>query len=159
ELRQPLRIAHDSTTAAPSLTLVTSQGRLTISPDKTRHLRAPEEPGFFQVLQGNTPLLIASANFADTREADFTKAAPFSEIGSLPAKVSERRTVPDPSWQLWLMVLTAIALFCWHYQLRRPAKSAGEETACPERTEAEANVGWKTRWHVPLRRRGTEASQ
>ncbi|NLT70163.1 MAG: hypothetical protein GXX91_05655 [Verrucomicrobiaceae bacterium] len=156
ELRQPLRIAHDSTTAAPSLTLVTSQGRLTIAPDKTRYLRAPEEPGFFEVFQGNTPLLIASANFADTREADFTTATSFSEIGTLPAKITERRTVPDPAWQLWLMAFTAIALFCWHSQ-NRPTKS-GWEKRRPERTEAEANVRRKIRWRVPPRRRGTEAS-
>lgn len=128
ELRQPLRVAHDSTVGAPPLTLVTSQGHLTIPLDKANYLRAPEEPGFFQVLQGNTPLLIASANFADTREADFTEAASFSEVGSLPTKIRERRTVPDPAWQIWLMVLTALALFCWHYQ-NRPTAPGWEKTA------------------------------
>ena len=128
ELRQALTMAHDSSAAVESLTLITSKGRLTITPDKARYLRAPGEPGFFQITRGNAPLLNASANFADTREADFSKAAPFSELGALPAKISERRTVADPWWQLWIIALAATALLCWFY-LNRPAKTGAAQTA------------------------------
>lgn len=128
ELRQPLTIAHEAAPTAGSLSLVTTKGRLTISQDMARFLRAPEEPGFFEVLQGERALLKASANFADTREADFSKAAVFSDLGAIPAKVSERRTVSDPWWQIWLIALAATALLCWHY-LNRPAKSGQVETA------------------------------
>jgi hypothetical protein len=128
ELRQPLTIAYEAAPTAGSLSLVTTKGRLTISQDMARFLRAPEEPGFFEVLQGEGALLKASANFADTREADFSKAAVFSDLGAIPAKVSERRTFSDPWWQIWLIALAATALLCWYY-LNRPAKSGGIERA------------------------------
>ncbi len=123
ELRQPLTIAHDATSTGESLTLVSEKGRLTIPPERARFFRAPAEPGFFQVIQGSEPLLNASANFADTREADFSKAASFSDLGAIPAKISERRTVSDPLWQIWLIALAGTALLCWYY-LGAPAKEA-----------------------------------
>lgn len=128
ELRQPLTIAHEPAPPAEVLSLVTAKGRLTLSPDMARFLRAPEEPGFFEVLQGERALLKASANFADTREADFSKAAAFSDLGAIPAKISERRTVSDPWWQIWLLALAATALLCWYY-LNRPAKTGGTARA------------------------------
>lgn len=128
ELRQPLAVAHDTSAEGGPLTLVSGKGRLTIAHDKVRFLRAPEEPGFFQITRGSELLLNASANFADTREADFSKAAAFSDLGATAAKISERRTVSDPWWQIWLVALTGTALLCWYY-LNRPRKSDETLTA------------------------------
>ena len=128
ELRQPLAVAHDTSAEGGPLTLVSGKGRLTIAHDKVRFLRAPEEPGFFQITLGSELLLNASANFADTREADFSKAAAFSDLGATAAKISERRTVSDPWWQIWLITLTGTALLCWYY-LNRPRKSDDTLTA------------------------------
>lgn len=128
ELRQPLAVAHDTSAEGGPLTLVSGKGRLTIAHDKVRFLRAPEEPGFFQITRGSELLLNASANFADTREADFSKAAAFSDLGATAAKISERRTVSDPWWQIWLITLTGTALLCWYY-LNRPRKSDDTLTA------------------------------
>lgn len=125
ELRQSLTVAHDPSPAADLLTLVTADGRLSIAPDKARYLRAPGAPGFFQLVQGDTPLLNASANFADTREADFSEATVFSDLDSLPRKISEQRSVSDPWWQLWLFALAATTLLCWFYLNRPKVKTEG----------------------------------
>ncbi len=45
-----------------------------------------------------------AANFADTREADFSKAGSFSDLGELPEAVVKKQTRPDPMWQIWLIV-------------------------------------------------------
>lgn len=124
ELRQSLTPAHHASPGADVLTMVTKGGRLSLAPDKARYLRAPDEPGFFQLLQGDLTLLNASANFADTREADFSGASVFSDLEVLPGKIIERQTVADPFWQLWLVVLSATALLSWSY-LNRPARIPG----------------------------------
>lgn len=124
ELRQSLTTAHHASPGADVLTMVTKGGRLSLAPDKARYLRAPDEPGFFQLLQGDLTLLNAAANFADTREADFSGASVFSDLEVLPGKIIERQTVADPFWQLWLVVLSATALLSWSY-LNRPARIPG----------------------------------
>jgi hypothetical protein len=125
ELRQPLAITHDPSPDAAPLSLVSRQGRIAVSPHRVAYLRAPEAPGFFSVLQGERTLVNASANFADSREADFSGAAPLSTLGPISAKISESRTVPDPFRHIWLIALSATALLSWHYLSRatQPARS------------------------------------
>jgi hypothetical protein len=120
ELRQPLALAFDAKDGAPDLEVMTETGRGTIPLSRARQLRAPGEPGFFRVGQGGTVLLDAAANFADTREADLSKADSVSELGALPEAIRERQTEGDPVWFVWVLLLAAAMLVTWHYLGRKP---------------------------------------
>lgn len=120
ELRQPLPLAYNSTTEAPDLEVMTEKGRGTIPLARAKQLRAPSEPGFFRVGQGGTVLLDAAANFADTREADLSKAGSASELGALPEAIRERQTEGDPVWFVWVLLLAAAMLVTWHLLGRKP---------------------------------------
>jgi hypothetical protein len=120
ELRQTLALAYDASEGAPDLEVMTETGRGTIPLSRARQLRAPGEPGFFRVGQGGTVLLDAAANFADTREADLSKAGSVSELGALPEAIRERQTEGDPVWFIWVLLLAASMLVTWHLLGRKP---------------------------------------
>jgi hypothetical protein len=113
ELRQELRIAIDSGDDAETLNLRSEGTTVAIPLTRAGSLKASTAPGFFEIDQGSEPRFIGAANFADTREADFSEAAPFSELKALPAKITENKTVSDPSWQLWLLAILAAILTAW----------------------------------------------
>lgn len=113
ELRQPLDLAFQVTEDAPDLTVETQTGSGTISLPRARSMRAPAIPGFFRVAQGNVPLLVGGSNFADTREADFSKAETYSDVANLPGQIAEEKTVTDPWWQLWVLLLVVLLLLVW----------------------------------------------
>jgi hypothetical protein len=120
ELRQPLALAYESKEGAPDLEVMTETGRGSVPLARARQLRAPGEPGFFRVGQGGTVLLDAAANFADTREADLSKAGSVSELGALPEAIRERQTEGDPVWFVWVLLLAATMLVTWHLLGRKP---------------------------------------
>jgi len=122
ELRQPLAIAHLTGPEAAPLQFLGENSSFTLPLERARQLRAPSEPGFFRVEQGSVRLLNAAANFADTREGDFSEAGAISELGPLPKAIRERQTVTDPLRPLWILLLAALALFTWHC-LGRGAKT------------------------------------
>lgn len=113
ELRQALTIAHLADADAPPLTVVDISGTATVPLSRSRLLRAPGDPGFFQVHQGGTPLLKAAANFADTREADFAEAGSVSELGPLPEAIREHQTRTDPARPFWVLVLCVLLIASW----------------------------------------------
>ena len=114
ELRQPLAIAHLTGPDAAPLQFLGENTSFTLPLERARQLRAPSEPGFFRVEQGSVRLLNAAANFADTREGDFSEAGAISELGPLPKAIRERQTVTDPLRPLWILLLAALALVTWH---------------------------------------------
>ena len=122
ELRQPLAIAHLTGPDAAPLQFLGENTSFTLPLERARQLRAPSEPGFFRVEQGPVRLLNAAANFADTREGDFSEAGAISELGPLPKAIRERQTVTDPLRPLWILLLAALALVTWHC-LGRGAKT------------------------------------
>lgn len=113
ELGQLLDLAHLTDKGSPPLQIVSNGKSQSLSISETRRLRAPDLPGFFRVAQGSTILLEAAANFADTREADFSQAASASEWTQLPSTVEERHSTGDPVWRLWVLLLAAILLATW----------------------------------------------
>jgi len=121
ELRQSLDLAFDRSNDAPPLNFLTGNERQSISLDRSRFLRAPETPGFYKIEQGEQLLLDGAANFADTREADFSKAESFSDLGELPEAVVKKQTRPDPMWQIWLIIATIVLLASWGV-LQRPER-------------------------------------
>lgn len=124
ELRQPLFVAHDASPGAPPLLLTMDSGRVNIPINPSGQFQAPGAPEFFQVMQGQNLLLDSSANFADTREANFSKAAVISEVDSLPIEISKRQSTADPAWRIWIGITGASLLLCW-YSLGRSAPDDG----------------------------------
>lgn len=127
DLGQALSIAFLAGEDSPPIELSGPEGRLAVPFARARHLRAPDKSGFFQIAQGGVVLLEAAANFADTRESDLSDAASGSELGALPESIREKRTVSDPRWQLWTLLLLAALLGCWHF-LGPPERRAGIES-------------------------------
>lgn len=115
ELNQPVTVAHDSGPEAPSLVTVSGSTRQTIPIERAGQILAPALPGFFQIFQNDTPLLDSSANFADLREADFSKAATLSELDSLPSEIRIRESTADPAWQLWVCLFAMTLLLSWYF--------------------------------------------
>ena len=75
ELNQQIQVAVKTGDDALDILIDSSGARQTVPWNLAGMLRAPRDPGFFAIAQGDVPLLDASANFADTREADFSAAA------------------------------------------------------------------------------------
>ncbi len=123
DLRQRLIVAHVHGEKAAPLTLITHTPPLTVEvPIAQAHLlRAPAQPGFFEVRQTDTLLLRAAAHFADAREADLSTAKPFQDLATLKTIQTETVMESDPNWRLWLLVLLAAMLGSWWWG-RAPTK-------------------------------------
>jgi hypothetical protein len=76
-------------------------------------LRAPAQPGFFEVRQAGTLLLRGAAHFADAREADLSAAKPFQDLASLKTTQTDTAMESDPNWRHWLLILLAAMLGSW----------------------------------------------
>lgn len=115
DLRQRLTLAHLRGEKAAPLQLTTRTPSTTISiPTAQAHLlRAPAQPGFFEVRQGDTLLLQGAAQFADAREADLQQAKPFQDLAKLKLTQTETTLEAESHWQLWLLLLLAALLGSW----------------------------------------------
>lgn len=81
-------------------------------------LRAPAQPGFFEVTSGKERVLAAAAFFADAREADFTKAEPLDTTALLRA-ASRLMNSEDDRWKpLWITLAAACLIGAWALQGR-----------------------------------------
>ncbi|GHC52930.1 vWA domain-containing protein [Roseibacillus persicicus] len=78
-------------------------------------LRAPSEPGYFEVKQGETLLLKSASHFADTREADLRSANSQNELTRLTASAVDQITDEDKWWPLWVVATLAALLAAWHF--------------------------------------------
>jgi hypothetical protein len=89
-------------------------------------LRAPLNPGYFEVTQGSTSLLRGAAHFADTRESDFNQASSHNDLAGAHAAIIERHSREDDHWRLWVLAALAVLLSSWHF-VRKPVRenSAG----------------------------------
>lgn len=87
-------------------------------------LRAPVKPGFFEVMADDQRVLTASAFFADTREADFSKAERLDTTDTLKA-ASKLSNTEDDRWRpVWIMLAAACLIAAWAFQGRRAAQDA-----------------------------------
>jgi hypothetical protein len=121
DLRQRLTLAHLRGEKAAPLQLTTRTPSTTISiPTAQAHLlRAPAQPGFFEVRQGDTLLLQGAAQFADAREAELQQAKPFQDLSKLKLVQTETTHEADTHWQLWLLLLLATLLGSWWWSRDR----------------------------------------
>lgn len=123
ETGQPLRV-----TAAPELPLTlvhrAADGRelAKFESPPTAVLRAPLDPGYFTIHQGDSLLMEAALYFADTREADFSECGSSAAIeAAAPGELAiARHTRPDPYWRLALLVLIAALLASWKFSAPSP---------------------------------------
>ncbi len=84
--------------------------------------RAPDEPSFFTMTQGNDTLLTAAAHFADPRESDFLAAKTAGDTAGIAPALVQRHGEADPNWRLWLLVLFATLLASWWFGTSRERK-------------------------------------
>lgn len=89
--------------------------------------RAPEEPGFFEVIEGGRPLLRGAAHFADTREADFREAESFDTSEARRIETAMRQSEADPWSPLWILLVIACLLASWTRRLS-PAPASRDVT-------------------------------
>lgn len=76
---------------------------------------APAIPGFMTLKQGETHLLDAAIQFADTREADLSQAAP-APLEAISNSVSLKlHTAADPLARLWLLLLLLALITAWYF--------------------------------------------
>jgi hypothetical protein len=84
--------------------------------------RAPCEPGLFALLRGDVVKISGGAAFADTREADFSGAAPVEKLLA-PEDASVRGEVTlDPLTLAGLLALLALLLISWRLAASRHAE-------------------------------------
>ncbi len=77
------------------------------------HHRTPDDPGFFELREGDERLLNGAAHFGDSREADFTAAESLDETASLRRQTALQQTEADPYTPLWLLALLGCLLLSW----------------------------------------------
>ncbi len=78
-------------------------------------LRAPTEPGFFRVSQGEHRLLEGAAHHADPRPGDFRTAATFEEDPTDGSDLLRRHSESLPTKPVWLCLVAALMLAGWHF--------------------------------------------
>lgn len=115
DLHQRLLLAHLRGEKAVPLQLTTRTPATTISVSTAQAhlLRAPAQPGFFEVKQGDTLLLHGAAHFADAREADLQQAKPFQDLAKLKLTQTEITLEANSPQQLWLLLLITALLGSW----------------------------------------------
>jgi len=86
---------------------------LRVELDGATELRAPDVPGFFEIVQGDRPLLRAAARFADTREADLRGAGRADLPDLVLRERALRNTREDPLRRLWTCLLIGLLLASW----------------------------------------------
>jgi len=119
ESGQNIRLAHD-----PSLPLVISakdvDGR---DLNHESGLVAPLTPGFLSINQNDMRLLDAAVFFADTAEADFSRAGEADTLVDAVLVAKARHARADPWWQLWVLVVLAAVIATWKYNpIRHPER-------------------------------------
>ncbi len=82
-----------------------------ISPNSI--LRAPAEPGFFTVSQGDVSLVNGAAFFADAREADFRAAASTDTLAAKQRELVERNSRQDLLTPVWALALLGVCVASW----------------------------------------------
>ena len=88
----------------------------TIDGEAAGILRAPAEPRFFEVKQGDNVLLRGAAQFADAREADFRDAAAIDGLGDAAARLVEQHSEPDFLAPLWALLLSGAMIASWAWR-------------------------------------------
>ncbi len=79
----------------------------------TTTLRAPYFPAHAQIAQGGRDLLVLASQFADTREADFSKAAGADTTRERLFEMQARTSRTDFLTPVWILLILALLLASW----------------------------------------------
>lgn len=122
ESSQILELAHDRKLPLTLVSLDEQGATVKSSYPPTATLRAPAQPGHFEVRQGGRLLLRSASFFADTREADLRKAASADTLNTQIATAVDRHTDEDHFWPFWTLLVLTAALLTWYFS-QKPTKS------------------------------------
>ncbi len=122
ETHQKLNLAIGPGNRAVDMTIRLVQGnaiqRQSVPFYQATLLRAPAEPAFIEISQGDLTLARDAVHFADTREADFTQAASFDTVSTHIPALAQRHSRRDLLVPLWLLLLGVTLLASWFYTER-----------------------------------------
>jgi hypothetical protein len=123
ECAQPINIAIKPNTAALFLDQLDAQGKTLASQsiDPNQPLFAPEQPGFYQVRQGEEILVTSATYFADTREADFSHCASENQLANAQINAVQAHSIGDPFYHYWIILLLVLLLASWIFIKERKA--------------------------------------
>ncbi|MEM1059333.1 MAG: BatA domain-containing protein [Verrucomicrobiota bacterium] len=82
---------------------------------------APEDPGFFELRQGEETLLAAAAQFSDGREASLSGTGSADTVGEAVQKLAMENSETDPFRSLWIAGILGILIWNWAHLGRRRA--------------------------------------
>jgi Aerotolerance regulator N-terminal len=82
-------------------------------------MRAPRQPAFFEVQQGERVVLTGASHFADLPEADFRTAQSLDTVQSTVARLRERHSAEDRFAPLWVVLAIGAMLAGWSHPWRR----------------------------------------
>ena len=114
ETNQLLRVSVDP--AGKPVVLHTEGGApdVTVPPAQAQTLRAPAEPGFFEVRKGPLVLLEGAAHFADAREADLHDAQTIDGVKAQTiAALTEKNSRGDFLLPVWMLMAAAMLVLNW----------------------------------------------
>ncbi|MGF1485193.1 MAG: VWA domain-containing protein [Opitutales bacterium] len=84
-----------------------------LAPERLLTLRAPAQAGTFAITQNGQRLLDGAVQFADSREADLTRAASENTLEAQGAALREANSSGDSLAGLWLLLAGAALLGAW----------------------------------------------
>ena len=124
EVRAPLPLGDARPAAAADWQWLDASGApldsLLRAADGRPLLRAPAEPGLFELRQGERALLRGAAQFTDLAQVDLRQAGPVDPSTDLALDTVERvRQQDSPLDWLWLALLAACLLLAWWWPNRR----------------------------------------
>lgn len=118
ETNQLVNLAVDPV-GEPLLVRFADGATITVPLAQSTALRAPPEPGRFEIAQGETKLLTAATYFADSREADFRNAQSFSTIGRRAGGLRLANSREDFLTPLWAVTLGGLMVGNWWWLGRK----------------------------------------
>ncbi len=111
----PLRIAFRSWDGANNFEIEAPH-------DDAARQRAPIYPGYVTVRHGDQAILEASTFFADTREADLSRAASDNQLDGAEKSLVARHTEEDINWAVWVLLLALVLVLSWGWIAWRQAR-------------------------------------
>lgn len=85
-----------------------------VPPNRLAGLRAPDEPGFVRVREGDTTLIEGAVAFADAREGDFRACAARDAVDGI-SSVSTAADALGPWWPMVILLVLVALLASWAF--------------------------------------------
>ncbi len=122
ETSEPIELSYHQEKTNPPLIFQTIQLDGTVIETSTdpAPFKAPDEPTFFTISQGDETLFTSAAYFADTREANFSHCGTDDLPATALATATDRHSRDDHLWRLWACLILATLLGAWHFTKSTP---------------------------------------